>query len=146
MLGKPFFFYAANINPLDWKEIFLFFTDKSNNFVIHFPEGEEGFLNKGISVFKQLLDVNIKPWEGMKDSIEISGKLTRETKDLFVGYQTPAFNGEHPELWDFQYYLDGNIALYIGDFCDCVVYVTEEDMLYLEERGIDWSDWQETGF
>ena len=67
MLRKPFFFYTANINPLDWKEIFLFFTDKSNSFVIHFPEGEEGFLNKGISVFRQLPDVNINIGELSKN-------------------------------------------------------------------------------
>jgi len=143
MNRKAFFFYTANINPSDWQVIFLFFVNRADNFKIHFAEGDEDWLNKGISAFKQLSHVNIRPWSGMEDSIEISGDLSKEIKELFITHESPAFLGKHPDLWDFQFYLGEQILLYIGDFCDCIVYVSEDDLLCLKEAHIDLSQWDE---
>ena len=69
--------------------------------------------------FLALPGVEVRPWSGMRDAIEIAGPLTAAARDLFVRLEPSieSFDPEH-KLWDYELVQDGMVVLSIGDYHD----------------------------
>jgi len=85
------------------------------------PDGD-GQLSYGRVQFMALPGVEVRPWSGMRDAIEITGPLTSAARDLFVTTEPSieSFDPEH-KLWDYELLLDGEVILSIGDYHDLQV-------------------------
>jgi hypothetical protein len=85
------------------------------------PDGQ-GQLSHGRAEFVALPGVEVRPWSGMRDAIEIAGPLTPAAKDLFMRLDpsTESFDPEH-KLWDYELVQDGTVILSIGDYHDLQV-------------------------
>jgi hypothetical protein len=85
------------------------------------PDGE-GPLSHGRTEFMALPGVEVRPWSGMRDAVEIAGPLTPAVRDLFVRLEPSieSFDPEH-KLWDYELVHDGTVILSIGDYHDLQV-------------------------
>jgi hypothetical protein len=85
---------------------------------VHMPDGN-GPLSHGQAEFMALPGVEVRPWSGMRDAIEIAGPLTPAARDLFVRLEPSieSFDPEH-KLWDYELVQDGMVVLSIGDYHD----------------------------
>jgi hypothetical protein len=85
------------------------------------PEGE-GPLSHGREEFLALPGVEVRPWTGMRNAIEVTGPLTPAARDLFVRLE-PSIGSFDPgrKLWDYELVRDGTVTLSIGDYHDLQV-------------------------
>ena len=84
-----------------WSQVFHICLEHCDSFRIFYPDGEydqENPLLAGKDQFEKLPNNKILPWDGMKDSISIEGKLTEDAKALFLTFTEPSY----PELWSYQ--------------------------------------------
>lgn len=136
-------YFLSNIEKEGWKKLFFYFINKGDNFKIYLPPHEDGTKDSIGDDFSKLHKVNIKSWEGMKNSIEINGKLNKDSKELIIKYETPSFLGGHGELWGLEICLEEEKLVYVGYFNDKLVYLDEFDLTFIKEENIDTKEWIE---
>jgi hypothetical protein len=110
--------YLGAVPDDEWRSLLTEHLNRADEFRVHMPEGE-GPLSYGRGEFLALPDVQVRPWTGMRDAIEITGPLTPAARDLFVRLEPSieSFDPEH-KLWDYELVQDGTVVLSIGDFHD----------------------------
>jgi hypothetical protein len=115
--------YLGPVSDDEWRALLTEYLARADEFRIHMPDGE-GPLSHGRAEFMALPEVEVRPWNGMRDSIEIVGPLTPAARDLFVRLE-PSIEAFDPErkLWDYELVQDGTVVLSIGDYHDLQVEV-----------------------
>ena len=110
--------YLGPVPDEQWRALLTEHLDRADEFRVHVPDGD-GPLSFGRREFLALPDVQVQPWTGMRDAIEISGPLTPAIRDLFRRLETSVqtFDTES-KLWDYQLLRGGTVTLSIGDFHD----------------------------
>src|SRR2546421_3096926 len=82
----------------DWETCFHFIMEKSDTFRIIFQgnwdaSDADAFLNAGKQEFLNLPSLTISAYEGMENSIAVTGELNRVARELFSTFMAPAFQG-----------------------------------------------------
>ncbi len=113
--------YLGAVSDDEWRALLKQYLARADEFRVHMPDGE-GPLSHGRAEFMALPGVEVRPWSGMRDAIEIAGPLTPAARDLFVRLEPSieSFNPEH-KLWDYELVQDGTVVLSIGDYHDLQV-------------------------
>jgi hypothetical protein len=116
-LGVPWQYLGA-VPDDEWRALLTDRLNRADEFRVHMPDGE-GMLSFGRAEFLALPGVQVRPWTGMRDAIEITGPLIPAARDLFVRLEPSieSFDPEH-KLWDYELVQDGTVVLSIGDFHD----------------------------
>lgn len=130
--------------------IFLSFVDKSNkkklldyfflsctDFSIIYPNDDlkghynaENPLLNGKKEVLALEGIKILPWEGMDDSIVISGKLSDAAKVFF--YNSLATRG----LWNFSLWRGNEEVFAVSDFDNGILFLSDDEIENMEELKI----------
>jgi hypothetical protein len=105
----------------EWRPLLRGHLDRADEFRVHVPDGE-GPLSYGWAEFMTLPGVEVRPWSGMRDAIEIAGPLSAPARDLFLRMEPSieSFDPEH-KLWDYELLQNGRVILSIGDYHDLQV-------------------------
>jgi hypothetical protein len=113
--------YVGIVPDAEWRALFHAHLDRADEFRVHMPDGD-GQLSYGRAQFMALPGVEVRPWSGMRDALEIAGSLTPAARDLFVRMEPSieSFDPEH-KLWDYELLQDGEVILSIGDYHDLQV-------------------------
>ncbi len=113
--------YLGAVSDDEWRALLEEYLVRADEFRVHVPDGE-GPLSHGRTEFMALPGVEVRPWSGMRDAIEIAGPLTPTARDLFVRLEPSieSFDPEH-KLWDYELVQDGTVVLSIGDYHDLQV-------------------------
>ena len=132
-----------------WETCFQSIMEKADTFRIIFQGNRDAFdtdegLNAGKQAFLNVPSITISPYEGMENSIEVTGKLNRVARELFLTYTAPSFHGEKPDLWSFQFLKGNNVMLRVEDFTVCLLFLEESDVEDLLAQGVDGTNMQET--
>ncbi|WP_027624702.1 hypothetical protein [Clostridium lundense] len=136
-------YFLSNIKKGSWEKLFFYFINKGDSFKIHLPLKSDGTKDGIANDFSKLSKVNIRTWKGMKNSIEISGELNKDSEELIVKYETPSFLGQSGGLWSLEIYLEEEKLVYIGNFNDKLVYLDEFDFRFIKEENINTEEWME---
>jgi hypothetical protein len=135
-------YFVGRIPDDHWRALFTYYLAEADSFLVHMPDGE-GFLSYGWQEFRSLPGISIRPWDGMKDAIEIVGELSPHSRQLFTSIETSIDGYESgKKLWDYRLLRGGHVALSIGDFSDLLIWPTEADRAQLTSLGITADDWQ----
>jgi hypothetical protein len=113
--------YLGHVPDAEWQPLLTEHLDRADEFRVRMPDGE-GPLSYGWAEFMALPAVEVHPWSGMRDAIEITGPMTPAAKDLFrrLEVSIESFDPEH-KLWDYQLVVGGTVVLSIGDYHDLQV-------------------------
>ena len=113
--------YLSPVPDDEWRTLLKERLNRADAFRVHVPDGE-GPLSHGRKEFLALPGVEVQPWTGMRDAIEIVGPLTQAVRDLFLRLEPSieSFDPQH-KLWDYELVQDGTVILSIGDFHDLMV-------------------------
>jgi hypothetical protein len=127
-----------------WKTCFHYLMEKSNNFTIIFQGDENtsmiGELNAGKKEFLDLPLTSISPYEGMENSIEVAGELSKAAQELFWHFMASSFDGQKPDLWSFQLLKGKEVVLRVEDFSVALLFLEEDEVEHLSSRGVDTQD------
>lgn len=136
-------FYIGKLPNEPWKNVFIFCLNKSNRFKVHLHENiktqDQGFY----ADLKSTQKLDIKPWPGCKDFIEISGVIDEKTKSFFKKYLYQSLNEDGEELWDYQFLYDHRQVLYVGDHTDRLVLFSEKELEEIRQQEISFDMWTE---
>jgi hypothetical protein len=107
--------------------------EKSDTFRIIFQGNRDisdadEYLNAGKKEFLDLPSLTISAYEGMENSIKVTGELNRVARELFLTFMAPAFQGWKPDMWSFQFLKGNDVVLEVADFT--------EGWFSLEESGV----------
>ncbi|MBV9709991.1 MAG: hypothetical protein JO011_03620, partial [Ktedonobacteraceae bacterium] len=80
---------------------------------------------------------------GMENSIEVTGKLTRAVREVFLTFMAPSFQGLKPDLWSFQFLKGTDVMLKVEDFTVALALLEESEVEELLAQGIDRTDLEE---
>ena len=110
--------YLGPVPDAEWGPLLRDRLHRADEFRVHVPDGE-GPLSYGRAEFMALPGVEIRPWSGMRDAIEIVGAMTAAARELFLSIETSvdSFDAGR-KLWDYELVCDGTVVLSIGDFHD----------------------------
>jgi hypothetical protein len=113
--------YVGAVPDAEWRSLLTDHLDRADEFRVRMPDGN-GPLSYGRAQFMAFPAVDVRPWTGMRDAIEIVGPITSAAKDLFLRFETSieAFDPEH-KLWDYELVANGIVVLSIGDYHDLQV-------------------------
>ncbi len=113
--------YLGSVPDAEWRRLLTEHLDRADEFWVHTPDGD-GPLSYGRAEFQALPAVEVRPWTGMRDAVEISGPLTAAAKDLFLRLEVSieSFDPEH-KLWDYALLENGIVILSVGDYHDLQV-------------------------
>lgn len=134
-------YYLSNLEIKQWQLIFKYILEKSEMFTIHMwkdlKEKDKIFYNKlnEVNIFK------VVDWEGGKGFIEITGNLDNKTKDFFINYINDSINENGYLLWDFQFIIGDRIALYVGDYDDKIITLTDLEKEKLKTENVGFESW-----
>ncbi|TGB03662.1 hypothetical protein [Halobacillus salinus] len=123
----------------NWKRVFEYAIDHSTSFSIVFPEGEpddENPLLTGKSDFLRLEEVTVNTWDGMADSIIVSGRLCNEALNTFRKYMTPSFSNEGALLWHFDLFNEMNPVMSISDFHVCILHLDQQALDVMKQENL----------
>jgi hypothetical protein len=117
--------YAGSVPDAEWRQLLTGSLDRADEFRVHMPDGD-GQLSYGRADFLNMPAVQVRPWSGMRDAIEIMGPMTPAAKDLFLRLEVSleSFDPEH-KLWDYELVANGTVLLSIGDYHDLMVEVPD---------------------
>jgi hypothetical protein len=115
--------------------------EKSDTFRIIFQGNRDAFdadeyLNAGKKEFLDLPSITISPYEGMENSIKVTGALNRVARELFLTFMAPAFQGWKPDLWSFQFLKGNDVMLEVADFTEGWLHLEESEVKDLLAQGI----------
>jgi hypothetical protein len=107
--------YLGAVRDDEWRAVL---AERADAFRVHVPDGD-GPLSHGRTEFMALPGVEVRPWSGMRDAIEIAGPLSTAARDLFLRME-PSIESFDPErkLWDYELVQNGMVILSIGDYHD----------------------------
>jgi hypothetical protein len=110
--------YLGAVPDDEWRVLLTGHLDRADEFRVHMPDGD-GPLSCGRAELLALPSVQVRPWTGMQDAIEITGPLTPAARELFIRLE-PSIESFDPEtkLWDYELVQGGTVVLSIGDFHD----------------------------
>jgi hypothetical protein len=113
--------YLGIVSDDEWRALLTACLARADEFRVHMPDGQ-GQLSHGRAEFVALPGVEVRPWSGMRDAIEIAGPLTPAARNLFMRLEPSieSFDPEH-KLWDYELVQDGTVILSIGDYHDLQV-------------------------
>ena len=113
--------YLGRVPDAEWRPLLTEHLDRADEFRVHMPDGD-GPLSHGRAELMALPAVEVRPWSGMRDAIEIAGPMTPAAKDLFlrVEVSVESFDPEQ-KLWDYELVENGTVVLSIGDYHDLQV-------------------------
>ena len=113
--------YIGPVPDAEWQRLLADHLDRADEFRVRMPDGD-GPLSYGRAEFRALPGVDVRPWSGMREAIEIAGPMTPAAKDLFrrIEVSIESFDPAH-KLWDYQLRANGTVLLSIGDFHDLQV-------------------------
>ncbi len=113
--------YVGIVPDAEWRALLHAHLDRADEFRVHVPDGD-GPLSGGRAEFMALPGVEVRPWSGMREALEIAGSLTSAARDLFVSMEQSieSFDPER-KLWDYELLQDGEVILSIGDHHDLQV-------------------------
>ena len=117
--------YVGPVPDAEWRRLLTEVVDRADTFRVHMPDGD-GQLSYGRSELMALPAVQVQPWSGMRDAIEIVGPMTAAARELFLRLEVSieSFDQKH-KLWDYELVEDGTVVLSIGDYHDLVVEVPD---------------------
>jgi hypothetical protein len=117
--------YVSPVPDVEWRQMLAEFLDRADEFRVHMPDGD-GPLSYGRADLMMLPAVQVRPWSGMRDAVEIVGPMTPAAKDLFSRLEVSleSFDPEH-KLWDYELVENGTVVLSIGDYHDLTVEVAD---------------------
>jgi hypothetical protein len=117
--------YVGPVPDAEWRQLLTGALDRADEFRVHMPDGD-GLLSYGRAEFLELPAVEVRPWSGMRDAIEIVGPMTAAAKELFLRLEVSiaSFDPEH-KLWDYEFVEKGTVVLSIGDYHDLMVEVAD---------------------
>lgn len=111
------------------RKLLNYFFQSCREFSVRYPNDISGEsettgnpLLNGKQEFISLKDITVASWKGMKDAIEISGKLTDTAKEIF--YNALKTRG----LWNFSLWRDDKEVFVVGDFDDGVILVSDTEL------------------
>lgn len=133
--------YIRGLSQDEWKRVFSYILNEADSFKIYFPNGDEEILNIGKNSFESLSNIKVRNWEGMQDSMEVRGELTNEIRNIFMEYEAPSVEKQGDKLWSFRLYKGNRELMYIGDFTDKIIHLTDEEIMYLNQLGIKAENW-----
>ncbi|MFI7600162.1 hypothetical protein [Actinoplanes sp. NPDC049681] len=110
--------YLGPVPDAEWRSLLSEHLDRADEFRVHMPDGD-GPLSYGRSEFLGLPAVQVGPWSGMRDAIEIRGAMTPDARALFrrIEVSIESFDPEG-KLWDYELVENGTVVLSIGDYHD----------------------------
>jgi hypothetical protein len=118
--------------------------EKSDTFRIIFQVHSDAFdaegLNAGKQEFLNMPSITISPYEGMENSIEVTGELNRVVREVFLTFMAPAFHGYKPDLWSFQFLKGNDAMLRVEDFTAGLLFLEESEVEELLAQGVDGLD------
>ena len=132
-------FYVNHIPHFKgWETCFRFLMEKSDTFRIILQGNRDAFdaddyLNTGKQEFLNLPSITISPYEGMKNSIKVTGELNMVAREIFLTFLAP----DEPNLWSFQFLKGNDIMLEVADFTEGWLYLEESEVEDLLARGVD---------
>jgi hypothetical protein len=117
--------YVGPVPDAEWRRLLARYLDRADEFRVHMPDGD-GPLSYGRAEFTALPAVEVRPWSGMRDAIEIVGPMTPAAKDLFLRLEDSikSFDRDR-KLWDYEFVERGTVVLSIGDYHDLMVEVSD---------------------
>ncbi len=126
----------------EWATCFHSLMEKSDTFRIIFQGNRDAsdadaFLNAGKREFLNMPSITISAYEGMENSIEVTGELNEAARELFQTFMAPAFQGWKPDLWSFQFLKGNEVLLRIEDFTVGLLFLEESDVEDLLARGVE---------
>ena len=118
-----------------------YYLEQADSFAVHFPDGP-GILSYGRDDFPALPGARVAPWAGMRESVEVTGPLTAESRRLFGQIEISVISYE-PErkLWDYRLFRHGDLVLQVGDFSDVLVTADDSELAALRAVGISTDQW-----
>ena len=116
--------YLGAVPDDEWRALLEEHLERADAFRVHVPDGD-GPLSHGRTEFMALPGVEVRPWSGMDDAIEIAGPLSAAARDLFLRME-PSIESFDPErkLWDYELVQNGMVILSIGDYHDLHVEIS----------------------
>ncbi|MCF6138850.1 hypothetical protein [Pseudalkalibacillus berkeleyi] len=123
----------------DWEKVYKSCLTYANHFNIVYPIGkcdEENPLMTGKDEFLSLSGTIQKPWDGMQDSVVISGGLNSTAIFLFNKYIEPSFNGESSYLWQWQLLKEDVPCIEVSDFNVCTITLSEDLLALFAQTNI----------
>ena len=130
-----------------WETCFHYIMEKSDTFRIIFQAQSDALdaegLNAGKQEFLNLPSTTISPYGGMENSIEVTGKLTRAAREIFLTFTAPSFQGLKPDLWSFQFLKGTDVMLKVEDFTVALALLEESEVAELLAQGVDKTDLEE---
>jgi len=134
-------YFAGGIPDEQWRRLLGYCLDRADSFAVHFPDGP-GMLSCGREEFPALAGVRVAPWAGMRESVEVSGPLTTESRELFRRLETSVTSYEaERKLWDYRLFRAGDIVLQVGDFSDVLVTADDGELAALRAEGVSTGGW-----
>jgi hypothetical protein len=117
--------YVGCVPDAEWRRLLTGSVERADEFRVHMPDGD-GQLSYGRAELMKLPAVQVRPWSGMRDAIEIVGPMTPAAKDLFLRLEVSieSFDPEH-KLWDYELVENGTVVLSIGDYHDLMIEIPE---------------------
>lgn len=124
-----------------WETRFHFIMEKSDTFRIIFQGNRDAsdadeFLNAGKQEFLNLPTRTISAYEGMDNSIEVTGELNMVARELFQTFMAPSFDGWKPDLWSFQFLKGNDVMLRVEDFTVGLLFLEESEVEDLLAQGV----------
>jgi hypothetical protein len=134
-------YFAGRIPDDQWRPLLGYCLRRADSFAVHFPDGP-GMLSCGREEFPALAGVRVGPWSGMRNSIEVTGPLTAESRGLFGRIETSVTRYE-PErkLWDYRLSRQSDPLLQVGDFSDVLVTADDGELAALRAEGVSTERW-----
>jgi hypothetical protein len=134
-------YFAGQVPDDQWRRLLGHCLRQADSFAVHFPSGP-GMLSCGREEFTALPGVRVARWSGMRESIEVTGPLTGESRGLFGRIETSVASYE-PErkLWDYRLFRHGDLLLQVGDFSDVLVAADDRELAALRAEGVLTDQW-----
>lgn len=119
----------------NYEKILQYFIEQSTHFAVMYPGDSTTYDGQNPLMFKKdfflyLPQTNISSWNGMKDSIIISGVITSDVKKIFLD----ALNQKG--IWNYSLFRNGKTILTVSDFDVGTIDISQEEMEILKERGV----------
>ncbi len=121
-----------------WETCFHSLMEKSDTFRIIFQGNRNAFdadtfLNAGKQEFLKLPSITISAYEGMENSIEVTGELNIVAREVFLTFMSPS----KPNLWSFQFLKGNDVMLRVEDFTVGLLFLEESEVEDLLAQGVE---------
>jgi hypothetical protein len=142
-------FMVYNIpNFKGWEICFRTLIEKADTFRIIFQgttdvSDADTLLNAGKREFLSMPSITVSPYDGMENSIQVTGELDMAARKIFLTYMESAFEGYKPDLWSFQFLVGNDVILRVDDFSDGLLFLEDSEVEDLFALGVDGSELEE---